>query len=570
MHTSARQHRVAERPHGTAPVYQVLAEDIRAMGVEAVFGLMSDDTALFATALDSAGVRFYGARHENTAIAMADGYAYGTGKLAVAVIGRGPALANGLHAAVYASRTGSPVLIAYGEAATASQPNGLGPDYKALDGVGVLRAAGLRTFSATSPASARTALADAAAAAMTGTAVSLHLPTNMQLAEIEQPIEPLQIRYPERQPKAASPQSIAAAAEVLGKATRPLIVAGLGAHKAGARQAIEALAEQIGALLVTTARGKDLFRGNPYNLGIIGSFSHSIARRMVDQADCVLVFGAGLNFLTTSFGTSLPQVPLIQVDTMRSNIGRWLNADISLVGDARLVAEQLAAAVPARPAGAKPFHAQEARKLISEFDPAQDFQPANTARTLDPRTLAVELERLLPPDRNLVVDGGNFLSVVPYLSVPDPGCFKMIGDFASIGLGFGAALGVAKARPDKTTVLVVGDGGFLMTLGELETVVREDLPMVIVLMNDCAYGAELHFLKLRQQPVGKSVFPDVDFAPVAQGFGFEAATIRTVEDLRKMAPKLRAPDGPLFLDCKINADVAAPFMSEFAHFEERH
>ena len=234
----------------------------------------------------------------------------------------------------------------------------------------------------------------------------------------------------------------------------------------------------------------------------------------------------------------------------------------------QVLAEQLIAAIPER-SGAKPFHNEATRKLISTFDPALDFQPANTARTLDPRTLAIALEQLLPPDRNLVVDSGNFLSVVPYLSVPDPGSFKMTADFASIGIGFGAALGVAKGRPEKTTVLVIGDGGFLMTMGELETLVREDLPMVIVLMNDCAYGAELHFLRLRQQPVAKSVFPDVDFAPIAEGFGFEAATIRTLEDLHKVAPRLRNPDGPIFLDCKINADVAAPFMSEFAHFEDR-
>jgi len=291
---------------------------------------------------------------------------------------------------------------------------------------------------------------------------------------------------------------------------------------------------------------------------------------MADQADCVLVFGASLNFLTTSFGTSLPQVPLIQVDAVRTNIGRWFAADVSLVGDARLVAEQLIEALPERSATAKPFHSESVRHLISSFDPVRDFQAANTARTLDPRTLALELEKILPQDRNIVVDGGNFLGVVPYLSVPDPGCFKMIGDFASIGLGFGAALGVAKARPDKTTVLVVGDGGFLMTIGELETVVREDLPIVIVVMNDCAYGAELHFLRLRQQPVTKSVFPDVDFAPIAASFGFEAATIRTLEDLHKFAAKLRMPEGPTLIDCKINADVAAPFMSEFAQFEGRH
>jgi acetolactate synthase-1/2/3 large subunit len=569
METVAQQQAGDDRM-STFPLYQVLAEDITAMGVEAAFGLMSDDTALLVTALDTAGARFYGARHENSAIAMADGYAYASGRLGVAVIGRGPALANGLHGAIYASRAGSPVLLIYGEAATVAQPNGFGPDYKAIDGVGVLSAAGLRTFSATSPQSVRAVLADAAAAAMSGTTVSLHLPTNVQLAEIERPKQPLRIRQIERKAAMATPQSIAAAAAVLTNASRPLIVAGLGAHRAGAAKAIEALAEKIGALLLTTARGKDLFRGNPNNLGIIGSFSHSIARRMAEQADCVLVFGASLNFLTTSFGTSLPQVPLIQVDAVRTNIGRWFAADVGLVGDARIVAEQLIEALPQRSASAKPFHAEGTRKLIGSFDPARDFQAANTARTLDPRTLALELDKILPQDRNIVVDGGNFLGVVPYLSVPDPGCFKMIGDFASIGLGFGAALGVAKARPNKTTVLVIGDGAFLMTMGELETVVREDLPIVIVLMNDCAYGAELHFLRLRQQPVAKSMFPDVDFAPIAETFGFEAATIRTVADLHEVAAKLGKPEGPIFLDCKINADVAAPFMSEFAQFEGRH
>ena len=145
---------------------------------------------------------------------------------------------------------------------------------------------------------------------------------------------------------------------------------------------------------------------------------------MADQADCVLVFGAGLNFLTTSFGTSLPQVPLIQVDTVRSNIGRWLNADVGLVGDARLVAEQLIEALPERSAKAKPFRDDATPSSSPPSILRRDFHPANTARTLDPRTLALELEKLLPRDRNIVVDGGNFLIVVPYLSVPDPGASR--------------------------------------------------------------------------------------------------------------------------------------------------
>ncbi len=554
-------------------VHRLLAEDIKGLGVETVFGLMSDDTAVFVTSLDAIGIRFCGARHENQAVAMAEGYAAATGKLGVAVIGRGPAAANGLHACVYASRTGSQMLIISGDApAPGGNPNGLGPDYKGFNAAAVLPAAGLRTFVATSAGAARSALADAAAVAQHGTVAMLLLPVNVQLAEVPPGggAAPARLRSP-RPPTAARPQSIAAAAAVLAQARRPLIIAGLGAHRAGARQALEELAEKVGALLVTSLKGKDLFRGNPYNLGVIGSFSHSAGRRMIDQADCVLVFGAGLNLLTMSFGMSVPQeVPVIQVDAVRGNIGRWSPADVAVVGDARLVAQQLTAALPDRPAADKPFRSEATRQMLAGFEIGGDFQVAHTPRTVDPRALAVELNRLLPQKRNVVYDAGNFLGVVPYIDVPDPGCFKMSSDFASIGLGFGTALGFASGRPDAPTVLFIGDGGFLMTMGELETVAREDLPLVIVLMNDCAYGAELHFLQMRDLPVAKSVFPDVDFAPVAEAFGFQAATIRSLDDLRALASVLAKPEGPVFLDCKINAAIAAPFMGELVEDEKKH
>jgi thiamine pyrophosphate-dependent acetolactate synthase large subunit-like protein len=560
-----------DRVEHAAPTYQVLVDDLSALGVEQVFGLMSDDTAVFATALDSAGIRFYGARHENSAVAMAEGFSYASGGLGVAVIGRGPATANGLHAATYASRSGSKVLIIAGDAAQPSgEANPIGPDYKALDAQAVLAAAGIRCFTATSPAAARGALADATAAALQGGAAALLLPVNVQLADMPSGIGPAALPQGRaRLPSAPQPQAVDAAVAVLRQSRRPVILAGLGAHRAGAKAALEALAERTGALLATTARGKDMFRGHPCNLGIIGSFSHSAARRLVGEADCVLAFGASLNLLTMSFGHSLPKVPLIQVDAQRGNIGRWHPADVAVVGDARLAAEALLAALPTGSNAERPFRSEETRAFLRGFDIARDFQPADTARTIDPRTLGVALEKLLPPRRNLVYDAGNFLGIVPYLSVPGPGHFKLTSDFASIGLGFGTALGVARARPDETTVLVIGDGGFLMTMGEFETVVREDLPIVIVLMNDCAYGAELHFLKMRSLPVTKSVFPDVDYAPIAEGFGFQAATIRTPEDLQKVAPLLARPDGPVFLDCKLNANVAAPFMSEFHEFETR-
>lgn len=550
-------------------VHQAIAEDIKAMGVDTVFGLMSDDTAVFCTSLDGLGIQFHGARHENNAIAMAEGYAFATGRLGVAIIGRGPATANGLHAAVMASRTGSKLLIIYGEQAQPSGGvNAIGPDYKGFNALGVLQSAGLRTFLASSGGVARAVFGDAVAAAEQGGVAAFLFPTNVQHAEVAVPAAATPPATPAaRAPLPPRPQAVAAAADILRSARKPIIVAGRGAHLAGARQAIEALAERTGALLITTAKGKDMFRGHPFNLGILGSFSHAMARRMVDQADCAIAFGAGLNFLTMSFGEALPPVPLIQVDANRANIGRYNHADVAVVGDAKLAAEAILAALPAGSNAEQPFRSEAVRSTLASYDIGTDFQPMNTDRTVDMRSLGAALNQLLPDQKNVVYDAGNFLGVLPYLSVPGPGHFKMTSEFASIGLGFGTALGVARGRPDIPTVLVIGDGGFLMTMGELETVVREDIPLVIIVMNDCAYGAELHFLRMRALPEAKSVFPDVDYAPVAAAFGFETRTIRTLADLQAAAPLLRAPPGPVLLDCKLNADVAAPFMSEFYAFE---
>jgi len=89
-------------------------------------------------------------------------------------------------------------------------------------------------------------------------------------------------------------------------------------------------------------------------------------------------------------------------------------------------------------------------------------------------------------------------------------------------------------------------------------------------LNDCAYGAELHFLRLRQMPVARSLFADIDFAPAAQAFGFQAWTVRSVDELHGLAPVLANPQGPILIDCKINADVAAGYHTEvLAHTHNR-
>jgi thiamine pyrophosphate-dependent acetolactate synthase large subunit-like protein len=550
------------------PAYEMLAADIKALGVECVFGLMSDDTAQLVTMIDSAGVKFYGARHENNAVTMAEGYAAATGRLGIVILGRGPATANGLHGATYAQRTGSPVLIILGDAPNAPATlNGVGPDRKAwgFSAQDVLQSAGIKVFVAEDSTTARRTLAKAAAAAHNG-AVALLLPTNVQQGKID-PVAtaPGRVEPAKYAPRPARASAIQAAASLLEKSRKPLFLVGWGAHCAGAHDAIIRLADHVGAALVTTMKAKDMFRGHPFDCGVLGSFSNAGGRRVIEQADCVLAIGAGLNQQTTSYGLSLPsELPLIQVDSVRSNIGRWFHADVAVVGDAKLAVEQLLAAIAPRQPSDMPMRSKENARWLAEFDLADDFEPMNTPRTMDPRSLALELDRLLPANRNVVYDSGNMLITAPYISVPGPGHFKQSSDFASIGMGFGTAMGFAVGTPDRTTVFLLGDGSFLMTLGELETVAREDIPLVMVLINDCAYGAELHFLKERGMPVALSQFPDIDYAPVAEAFGFQAATVRTLDELRALAPMLANPGGPIFLDCKTNSSAVAPFLLETA------
>ena len=554
---------------GRIPAYEALALQLKGLSIERVFGLMSDETATLIASIDAAGIRFIGARHENNAVAMAEGYATSSGRLGVVCIGRGPATANGLHGTVYARKTGTPVLMLLGAGRDAPpDPNGFGPDTKALDPVAVLRAAGVRHRTVHDAETAPQMLVSAAAAAQAGLMV-LVLPMNVLAGTT--PADA--VRDVPRNGNAVSPPAsplppprsaaIDAAVAVLHRARRPLIVAGWGAWRAGARDAIVRLADHVGAALATTMKAKDLFRGHPFDCGVVGSFSHGAGRQLIGQADCVLAFGASLNQRTSSQGTSLPaEAALIQVDTSREALGRWLHCDVAIAGDARLAAEALLQAIPARPGALQLLRSETLRRVLADYRPDNDFQARHTPRTIDPRTVAVELDRLLPADRNVVYDAGNFLQCAPYLSVPGPAHIKQASDFSSIGMGFGTALGFACGDPGRTTVLFVGDGAFLMTLSELETAAREAIPLVVVVMNDRAYGAELHYLKLRGMSPHTTEFPDVDFGPVAEAFGFRAATVRTVAELRALAPMLAVPEGPVLIDCKINGAVAAGFIEE--------
>jgi thiamine pyrophosphate-dependent acetolactate synthase large subunit-like protein len=151
---------------------------------------------------------------------------------------------------------------------------------------------------------------------------------------------------------------------------------------------------------------------------------------------------------------------------------------------------------------------------------------------IDPRTLTIALDHLLPAERVVAVDSGNFMGYPSmFLSVPDADGFTFTQAFQSIGLGLGSAIGSAIARPDRLTVAALGDGGALMGISELETAARLGLGMVILVYNDEAYGAEVHHFGPSGHPLDTVQFPPTDIAAIGRGFGCAGITVRGPGDL---------------------------------------
>jgi thiamine pyrophosphate-dependent acetolactate synthase large subunit-like protein len=183
---------------------------------------------------------------------------------------------------------------------------------------------------------------------------------------------------------------------------------------------------------------------------------------------------------------------------------------------------------------------------------------------IDPRTLSIALDDLLPAQRTVVIDSGNFMGYPSmFLSVPDAAGFCFTQAFQSIGLGLASALGAAVARPDRLTVAALGDGGFAMSAVELATAVRLGVPLLVVVYDDAAYGAEVHHFGPHGHSLDTVRFPDSDLAAVARGFGCEDATVREPADLAVVSAWLAGPrERPLVLDAKVVSDKGSWWLEE--------
>jgi thiamine pyrophosphate-dependent acetolactate synthase large subunit-like protein len=360
-------------------------------------------------------------------------------------------------------------------------------------------------------------------------------------------------------------QAVEGAAELLAEAQFPAIIAGRGAVLAGAGPALEELAQLTGAVLATSALGNGLFAGNPFSLGISGGFASPVAARLLAASDLVLAVGASCNMWTTRHGALIgPGARLVQVDCEVDAIGAHRPVDLGVVGDAAETASALVEALRDR-GHARQGHRNDdvATQIAAGRWRNQRYLEAGTDRTIDPRTLSMRLDEILPAERLVAIDSGHFMGwPAMYLEVPDPQGFVFTQAFQSIGLGLASAIGAAVARPDRLPVAALGDGGALMAAGEIETVARLGLPMLVVVYNDAAYGAEVHHFGPHGEPLDIVEFPDTDFAALGRAAGAEGVTVRRVGDLAAVEAWVADRTGPLVVDAKVEPTVVADWLAE--------
>ena len=542
-------------------VADAVADALAGLGADTVFGLVGSGNFHVTNGLTARGARFVAARHECGAASMADGWARLAGRPGLLSVHQGPGLTNALTGITEAAKSRTPLVVLAADVAGAAVRSNF-----RIDAGAIAAAVGAVPERLYSPQSA---VADAVRAYRTAArqrrTVLLAMPLDVQAAQCDPGTVPAE---PAPSPPAPAPEAAAALAAALAAASRPVFVAGRGARVAAARQDLEELAAACGALLATSAAAKGLFRGSPWDLDVSGGFASPLAAELIGGADLLVGWGCSLNMWTMRHGALIgPGCLVVQVDDDDAAIGAHRPVQLGILGDvaetARAVTAELRALPPGSGAG---YRSPQIRQRIAAEVRWRDvpYTDESDGDQIDPRTLSIGLDDLLPGDRVVAVDSGNFMGYPSmFLSVPDEQGFCFTQAYQAVGLGLASAIGAALARPDRLTVAALGDGGALMGVSELETVVRLGLPMVIVVYDDEAYGAEVHHFRPNGHRLDTVTFPPADIAQIGRGFGCDGVTVRSRDDLAQVSRWLDGPrDRPLVVDAKVTSRRGSWWLEE--------
>ena len=557
-------------------VARVLAE----AGIEYVFGISGGHTGRIVSGLSQVqnSVRMVTVREESLAGVMAEVYGRLTRRPGV-MLGQGPwVLGNGLIGTLEAYLSSSPMLLLtdFSDAprfslhAPYQQATG---DYGSWDARRAFGGVTKQVMQAQDPISAVQATQLAIKHAMAGqpgpvAVLFSHDALAGSVAPDSQPV-----LYPTRfylppAPPPAEPALIAAAAERILAAERPVVIAGNGVRIAQAYEPLRQLVEAAGLPVATTAAGKGCFpETHPLALGVFGTFGTAAANACLGEADLVLVIGSKLSPSDTAWENTRLLDPtrqsFVQIDIEPRHASWNFPAETVVLGDAATIAAQLCAAVRPRAAGRR----EAGVRRVARHRAAQGYfdAPAYTAndRPILPQRVIGELMRTLPADAIVTCDAGeNRIMMTHFYQTKAAGGFLQAAGTGPMGFGIPAALAAKLVHPDRPVVAVVGDGGFAMTMNGLMTALEHDIPIVVVVFNNKALGWVLH----GSGPFAAE-FKEFDHAAIARAMGCRGTR---VEDPAALAPVLQealASRVPTVIDVMTSlavsfADITSPLANE--------
>ncbi len=547
---------------------QAMAEMLKLAGVGPMFGMGGFQLLPFYEALRHLGMQHVLINDERNGAFAADAYAKVTNRPGVADGTLGPGATNLVTGLVESYNAGIPMIAITGDSnrehawknmtQEARQLEILRPAVKEVIRVEVIKRI---------PEHFRRAFA-VATSGRPGPAL-IDVPEDIAHAEFDFDasdfwMEPGTLKAQARRTR-PDPADLTRAAALLSNAKRPLILAGGGIHISEAHQALLDFAHAQGIPVAHTMSGKGAIScADSHSAGLFGRYDR-IANALIAESDCLLVVGCKLGEIATKrFALMTPGKPVIHIDIVPEEIGRTTRTDVALVGDARLTLADLAAELSdgGKRAKSRAGYLAELPKRMAEWRAGAADRMESKETPINVGRLMGELNKIMPADGVLVADGG-FAAHWGGLMfdtkaagrhfLPDRG-------FASIGYGvpggIGAQIGAGKKR---RVVSLTGDGGFNMSLGELETARRVGANFVTIVFNNAASG----YVKALQHAVygagnyQSSDLSDLNYAEIVKGFGCHGIRVTDPEKLSgAIAEGLANTSSPTVIDCVVTRDPA--------------
>ncbi|MFJ9408685.1 thiamine pyrophosphate-binding protein [Streptomyces sp. NPDC101393] len=539
------------QPHGG----DLLVALLRDLGVDTVFGVVSVHNLPLVEAVDR-DLRFVPVRHEATAVNAADGYGRARGGLGCALTSTGTGAGNAAGSLIESLATGSRVLHVTGQIDSHHLGAGRGFIHETRDQLGMLRAVSAHAATVTDAATAGAVLRDAADRTLgpAGGPASVEWPIDLQYA----PQDPaaLPAAAAPKAPPLPGPTALDEAAALLAAARRPLIWAGGGATAAGPELA--ALIGELNAGLLTSNSGRGAVPEDHDR--VIGNFATTPAgRELLAEADLLLTIGTHFRSNETADWALRLPTPHLQIDHDPAALGRSYPADLTLHGDAATTLAALRQRLATARTGDRPADGAwtaRLRDVREEVRAALRDQIGPQAAICD--ALRAALPRTAVIARDVTVPASSWGNRLLEIHHPHTNVFPRGG---GIGQGLGMGIGAALAHPDTPTLVMAGDGGLAVHLGELLTLAQERPRLTLVVFNDGGYGV-LRNMQDRYFDRRSGVdLTTPDFAALAHATGLPYARIADGADAAPVLAAATASDGPTLVEVDLTA--LGPMKSPF-------